>query len=210
MLCIPKSTIIFSGLLTLAVIFSPTSVIAAADGWQLKKAEAGIRIFTRAMANSSLKAVRAEFTIKTTMQELVDYLMDVEKQKEWVYTTKYSRVIKKTGNAEVYYYSEKDMPGPVSNRDAVLHQKIAINAATGVMTLEGSAIKDMVPVKKDIVRVPYAKVTWQVTPADNMLLVVYEAEVDPGGSLPSWVVNMFIAKGPYETFRKLKQNLEKP
>ena len=182
---------------------------SASGKWQLKKEEDGIKIFTRAMANSSLKAVRAEFTIKTTMQELAAYLMDVEKQKDWVYTTKYSNVLKRVSSTEVYYYSDKDMPGPVSNRDAVLHQKITIDPLAGTMSLAGAAVKDMVPVKKNIVRVPYAKVTWDVTPCKNGLQVIYEAEVDPGGSIPAWVVNMFITKGPYETFKKLKKNLEK-
>jgi len=33
--------------------------------------------------------------------------------------------------------------------------------------------------------------------------------IDPGGSLPVWLVNMAMAEGPYLTFVNLKKQLEK-
>jgi hypothetical protein len=32
--------------------------------------------------------------------------------------------------------------------------------------------------------------------------------VDPAGSLPNWMVNLFITKGPYETFVKLREEVK--
>ena len=56
---------------------------------------------------------------------------------------------------------------------------------------------------KGIVRVPYTKASWYVTEAQKRLTIDYIFEVDPGGSLPPWMVNMFADKGPYETFQNL-------
>ena len=35
--------------------------------------------------------------------------------------------------------------------------------------------------------------------------IEYEVQVDPKGSIPAWVVNMFSTKGCFSTFKKLKQ-----
>ena len=38
---------------------------------------------------------------------------------------------------------------------------------------------------------------------------IYIFEIDPGGSVPAWFVNMFADKGPYETFKQLAETLKK-
>jgi hypothetical protein len=40
-----------------------------------------------------------------------------------------------------------------------------------------------------------------------MLKVEYIAQADPGGDVPPWIANMFITKGPLETFRQLRKAL---
>ena len=39
------------------------------------------------------------------------------------------------------------------------------------------------------------------------LKVSYFLNVDPGGSIPAWLVNLAVAEGPYESFRNLKRQL---
>ena len=46
-------------------------------------------------------------------------------------------------------------------------------------------------------------------PTAKTISIVYIFEVEPGGSLPAWVVNMFADKGPYETFKKLSDMLKR-
>ena len=69
----------------------------------------------------------------------------------------------------------------------------------------------MVPEKKNIVRVSSSSGKWTITPLPNKAVRIdYILETDPGGALPAWLVNLFVTKGPLETFRKLKQQVEKP
>jgi hypothetical protein len=39
--------------------------------------------------------------------------------------------------------------------------------------------------------------------------VEYTLHVNPGGTLPTWLVNMFATQGPTEIFSKIKTQLEK-
>ena len=65
--------------------------------------------------------------------------------------------------------------------------------------------------RKGIVRVKYSKVTWTVTPLHNgRFKVEYRLQMDPGGSIPAWLLNLFISKGPFESFTKLKEEIQTP
>jgi hypothetical protein len=65
------------------------------------------------------------------------------------------------------------------------------------------------PVPKDLVKVPYSKGSWSVTQLSKKTIHVdYILELDPGGSLPAWVVNLFASKGPLETFENIKAKMK--
>jgi hypothetical protein len=185
-----------------------TSFASAAGKWSLKKDCDGIKIYTATVVNSDVKAIRAELTTNGTPAQLAAIIMDIDKQKDWVYCTETSTVLKRISSTELIYYTEKDMPWPVINRDAVLRIKVDQNITTHVMTISLTSVNDLVSKKKDIIRVPSTSATWVVTPlSGNSMKIEYEAQLDPGGSVPAWVVNMFTTKGPFETFKKLKEML---
>ena len=64
---------------------------------------------------------------------------------------------------------------------------------------------------KDIVRIQESYSKWVITPLQNgQVKIEYELRVDPGGKVPVWLINMFATKGPFETFKKLREQVKKP
>ena len=50
-----------------------------------------------------------------------------------------------------------------------------------------------------------------ITPiAKGRIKVEYTIRLDPGGDLPAWLFNLFVTKGPAESFENLKLQLNKP
>ena len=45
--------------------------------------------------------------------------------------------------------------------------------------------------------------------ANGQVEVVYEAHADPGGGLPSWLVNSFVVDAPLNTLRGLREKIGK-
>ena len=43
---------------------------------------------------------------------------------------------------------------------------------------------------------------------NSMLKADYFIQVDPGGQIPAWVVNLVSTQGPYETFKNLIERVE--
>jgi len=149
--------------------------------------------------------------VNSSLSQLVAVLLDVKTAPEWVYSTKSCVLLKQVSPSELYYYSEVTIPWPASNRDFIAHLITVQESQTKVVTVYGPTAPDLVPVKKDIVRVRRSEGKWVLTPtAHHTVKIVYTLHVDPGGNIPAWLVNMFATKGPHESFKSLKVQLKKP
>lgn len=199
-------------ILLIALILVLKLVPASAQGdWILKTEKEGIRIYMSAVPDSKIKAIKVEGDFNATPTDVVALLMDVNTSAEWVYHVKSCKLIKQVSPSELYYYSEVNLPWPAANRDFVAHLTVSQNPDTKVVTIDGPAVNGFVPEKKGIVRVSDSKGKWIITPTGfDQVRVEYTIHVDPGGALPSWLVNMFATEGPLQIFRGIKQQLQKP
>lgn len=185
-----------------------TLSLSAQDNWVLKKDKDGIKISSRTSAYSKFNDIKVEMDLTGTVGQLAAILLDVEKYPEWAYATKSCTVIKKISNSEVIYYSEFDVPWPVSNRDLYADFKITIDSVSKSLKVSSVSVKDYEPEKRNLVRIPMSKGIWNVTTvSDKLIHLEYILIVNPGGSVPAWILNMFAAKGPMETFENLKQKM---
>jgi hypothetical protein len=182
---------------------------AAAQDWQLKKDEGGIQVFTGKTSNSSFKSIKVECTVTATASQLIAFLLDLPAQHDWVYNNKSTQLVKQISGNELIFYAEINAPWPCSNRDYISH--IVINQPTSqLLTIDAHSEPDLLPQKEGIIRVRSSKAHWDVTKAGNdQLKIVYTVEFDPSGSVPAWLINMFVTKGPLQTFEKLKEGLSK-
>lgn len=179
--------------------------------WELKTEKEGIKVYTRTFPDSKFKAIRVELDLEASMSQLVAVLMDVNTATDWVYATKSSVLIKQFSPSDLVYYSEVRLPWPMSNRDFIARLKAKQDARTKVVTIDGPTVSDYVPVKDGIVRVTKSEGNWVLTPAGpHRIKVQYTLRTDPGGDLPAWLFNLFVTRGPMESFENLKQQLKKP
>ena len=178
----------------------------AQTAWQLKKNRDGINIYTREIEGSRIKQVKVTCVVEATLSQLTALLMDAPAHTRWVYNTKESYLIRQVAGHHQVYYSQTSLPWPMTNRDVVVDMTLSQDPVTKILQVDGHSVGAILPEKKGIVRVPMSQVNWTVTPrADHGLDVVYIAQADPGGTMPAWLINAFITKGPLETFIKLRE-----
>jgi hypothetical protein len=177
--------------------------------WALKKEKDGITIFSRHSDYSKFNDLRIEMDLPGTVEQLSVVLMDVNKYSDWVYATKSSAMMKRISANEVIYYSEIGTPWPAANRDFYADVKATLNPATQSLVVSSTGMKNYQPEKKDLVRVPMSKGLWNITTqSDKRMHLEYILQLDPGGSLPGWILNTFATKAPMETFSNLKKKME--
>jgi ribosome-associated toxin RatA of RatAB toxin-antitoxin module len=197
--------------LSLILLFLNLNLLQAQTGWKLTSNKENIKIYTGTMADSKVNAVKVECSLQAKPAQIVALIMDVESAPNWIYHTKSCKILKRVSPSELYYYSEVSVPWPAENRDFVAHLTVTQHAKTGVVSIDGPAVSGMVPTKKGVVRINNSKGKWIITPtANGQSLVEYTLHADPGGAIPGWLVNMFATEGPYQIFKQLKVQLEKP
>ena len=201
----------FKKVILLFLLFTNCALAQSNDGWVLKENNGGVKIYTRAVENSKIKAIKVECQLDATLSQLVAVLMDVKNSEEWLYRTSSNYIVKQVSPSEIYYYSKVVMPWPVSDRDFIAHLIVSQDPVTKVVTINAPCVADMVPAKDKIVRVVNSNGKWVITPLSNSKVgVVYTLHADPGGSIPAWLTNMFATQGPSQSFKKLKVHLQKP
>lgn len=194
----------------LCLLLLPADLSFAQDGWKLSNTKNDIRIYTRPVANSKIKAIKVECSLPVRPSQLVYVIMDIDHGSEWVYHGKDARILKRVSPSELYYYSEVVVPWPCENREYVAHIITTQNPKTKVITVDAPCILGMVPARPHIVRITHSIGKWTINPMENgVIKVSYELEVDPAGSVPAWLVNLFATQGPMETFEGLKVQLQK-
>ncbi len=197
-----------------AVLFIALSFygrIFGQEDWKLNTSKEGMSVYTKVFPDSKFKAIKVELTLDATLSQLVAVVLDVNTGADWVYATKSSVLLKRVSANEVIYYSEVKLPWPIHNRDFIAQLTAVQDPATRVVTIFGPVVPDYIPVKKDIVRVSKSEGKWVITPiAKGRIKVEYTIRLDPGGDLPAWLFNLFVTKGPAESFENLKLQLKKP
>ncbi len=185
--------------------------LQAQNAWVLKADRDGIKVFTKSQQGSKFKAIKVECSVQSTLSRLTYAIMDIATCREWVYSTKSCVMVKQVSASELYYYSEINVPWPVSNRDFVAHLVATQNPVTKVVTVDAENVAGLVPEKDNIVRVVQSVGKWVITPVGaNSVKIEYSLFTDPGGVVPAWLINLFVTKGPFESFKKLKEHIQKP
>lgn len=204
-----------SGLFMVRILFFMLLASVSCDSfcqyqWKKQKDKDGIKVYVSDIAGSNFKAVKVECTFNGNYKKLFSILSDVTQLPKWVYNSKFTSLLRQVSPTEIIYYSETHLPWPMNNRDAVIHLYFHTDSMPKVLTITGKSEPNYIPEKPGKIRVPHFSAIWKVTmPTEQTLLINYVVEADPGGSIPAWIANMFVDKGPYESFKKLSALLSK-
>lgn len=198
-------------LLYLLLLIGPAYGASAQSSWKFLTEKQGIKVYSRPVTGSKVKALKVECVLNTTASALVALLLDVPAAEGWVSHTKSCVLLRQVSPAELYYYSEVNLPWPLENRDFVAHVKVSQDKISKTVTVNAPAIPGWVADKKGIVRVNHSIGLWTITVLDHIRVSVsYSLQVDPGGVIPAWAVNALSSQGPIDSFIKMKEKLQLP
>ena len=178
----------------------------AQNNWILLKEKDGIKISNRHSVRSSFNDVQVEVDLPGNIDQLAAILLDVHKYTEWAYATRKSELIKELAPGKLIYYSEIDVPWPATDRYIYARFELKKDPSGKSLEVVSSSIDDEGPAPRDLLKIAYSRGYWKVTQISKKLIHVdYILELDPGGSLPAWILNLFSTKGPLETFENIKK-----
>ncbi len=176
--------------------------------WTVEKEKDGIKISSRPASSSQFNDIHVETDFPGNIEQLKSILLDVNHYTDWSYATKKSLLIKTLGPGKLIYFSEFEVPWPATNRYFYADIDLKLDSTAGTLNVIAVNLPNYLPVYKDLVEVVFTKGVWKVSTNSNKSIHIdYTLQLNPGGSLPSWVINLFSSKGPMETFENIKQKM---
>lgn len=183
----------------------------AENQWQLEKEDEdrGIKVFTREVDGSDLKAFRGEMSFKTTLTAPIALIEDTSRAPEWMHNCGVVEIIENVKPGEAISYMITEAPWPVSDRDTVVHSVATQNPETLAVRVDVEARNDVFPANDDYIRITKMKGYWSFTPnAEGLVHIVYEVHAEPNGGLPSWLANSVVVDTPYNTMKNMQKLLK--
>lgn len=183
----------------------------AQPDWKLNTNKEGIKVYTSLSEKSAFKAIKTIGNVESSMSRLAMVLMDVSNTEEWVYGAKNPKLLKQFTPTDLIYYAEAALPWPMSHRDFIIRITMTQDPVTKVVSMVTENLPKYIAEKKGIVRIQRSTGIWKLTPVEKgVIKVEYTLQVDPGGLLPAWLVNLFAATGPFQSLKGLRQEVKLP
>ena len=178
------------------------SFVNAQSDWELKKDKDGIKVYVRTKEGQKLKASKAEMIVDASPLRIVEVISDVPNYTDWTPKTESAKILKTIDENNFYYKNIIKAP-MVSYKDLIVKVNVATKGNTTTITMKGepSFIKE----NENYVRMPSYSGVYKLTKLSNgKTNMELEYSADPGGELPSWLVNTAAVDVPYDIFSNLR------
>lgn len=182
-----------------------TVALASAEDWTLAAEEGGIRVWTKQEGSRPIKSYRSETIVETPIERIAEILLDFDHYAAWARAVSESRTIGHPSRGEVLGYIRTDLPFPIADRDAV-QQATLRRESDGRVRIELRSVPDAIPAVSSVVRMVDADAVIELEPLpDGRTRIRQSGYSDPGGSVPSFIINFFIVDGPLQMIQDLRK-----
>lgn len=166
-----------------------------------------IKIYLTKLDTTPFKEYRAEMTVNANIDSVAKQILDIKSLQKWNYKTRESKLIKKVSDTSWIFYMNHHLGWPIQDRDHVSRVTLRKKKSEQIITIlpENNIVEE----KEDIVRIKYFKGFWYLKKLEqDKTLVIQQVYGNPGGSIPAFMVNMVVTKGPFESFVELRKRVE--
>lgn len=167
------------------------------DGnWELKKDKDNIKVYTKHVEGSGLKAIKATTVFNASLETCAAVLRDIDHLTELFPDTKVAKKISQTENDQIHYL-EMDAPWPVTDRDGAFLLVYKYDVATKTLVVDAKMVPDACPKKDGIIRLSKGGGTWTFKRIDaTHTSLDYYFHGEPGGSIPTFLANSVVEENP--------------
>jgi len=208
----------------LCALTLPASAVAggppAAPKWEEFDQEDGIRMYRHDVPGSSIVALRGEGFVEAPITRVASVLADRKRSTEWIDRLVKTKLIRQLSETETVEWDHIRTPTPLKDRDFVFKTSITTDPAKKKVVFSYRSVSDpLAPETDAYVRGIFKNGKFELTMASRKnadgsvtkgTIVNAEVEVDPRGSVPTFIVNMVQKSWPYQTLTALRKQVAKP
>jgi len=192
-------------------MFISAPIFGAESPWYLEREEDNIDVYIATIKGSAVKTFRGVVTVDSSLKSVLSVIADASSYPRWLYHCKSAKMIKFVSYNEVVSHVVTDMPWPLIDRDTIIQSIKTQNTSTKKVTIKIVSKPGMVGNLPNTIRINNINGLWELTPLHNgQLKILFQMSVDPGGTIPKWLVNSMLIDIPFYTLRNLRQIAKEP
>ena len=197
-------------LVTSALMPLPAAKAQAGKWKVIDKTSEGFEIALREEPGRDLPSLRGRGVLKGDILQLLAIILDAGRATEWAEGASEVKALRTKGLVAEIVYAYSELTWPVSDRDVITKTVMTVKKPGEKYRLHMTALPDFRPEKDGVVRIKFSDTSFTLEKrGDGKVWVEYIVNVDPGGSLPKWLVRWASKKIPGDTLRKLQEQLGK-
>lgn len=190
-----------------AIFFTMGFISMAQENWKLVKDKEGIKVYTRSNDVMSFKEFKATMVVHANIHQFLSVLYDVDGLSSWAYNITEATLVSRESERHQVYHAVAKAPWPYKNRDGVYSNKINWDSTLSTLTIDIELVENYIQPKNDFVRMDgYG--FWKFRElSSGATEVLFQMQIDPGGSIKAWLANMFTTDSPFETLIGLQKEV---
>jgi hypothetical protein len=183
--------------------------------WKEVSGRDGIVGYTRMTSLTDVEEVKAVGVVEAPVAVIEAVIRDVDAQPQYMFKCAEAAKVTLAGLAATddisYVYNRTSMPWPVDDRYGIMKTELMVDAKTETLFVRARETAAAYPqAPSGAVRIPLVRFILIVTPlGQSKSQVHYQVVSDPGGSLPTFVVNLFSKSLGVETIAGLREMVKK-
>ncbi len=196
-----------------AIAASSSYLESFTKGWEtVSENDRDIKVMRKNSKNSPVMGFSGLTVFDSPIEKIIWTITASKYKPNWLDLMVSSEEIAREGQFERTYYEIYDQPWPVSDRDFVYSAKLKTTSGnTVIIDIKDATAHPNAPQESVGVRGFIHLTKWVLVPvAPNRTEVLLMVNVDPGGMIPSWLVNMIQESWPANTLSALREEVKKP
>lgn len=190
---------------SLSALLSFSTLAQSNIQWNREVESDEVFIKTGTNKETGFPIFEANVSIEASVDRVLELLTAHEALSEYVYGVAESNRLDDSAGRVIVYY-ELDLPWPIRDKYGITEEVVSTKQGGVVIDIQ-SVPFDFEP-EKDLSRLAFVRTKWQLIKVrEKTTKVIYRSEADPG-SIPNWVVNLFIVNSPKETLKNIRRKLE--
>ena len=173
----------------LALVLAIGVAIPGSNTWEKIDDDDGILVWARAVPSSSVREVKARTIVDVAAQRLWDVIRDSRSYPEFMPYVKQCRILGE--HPEGHFLYQLVDPPIIDRRDVVVKVFLEADKSAGRYRRRWEVANDRGPPPLEgTVRIRISRGEWNITRlGPKRTRMDYYLYVDPGGSLPAWIIN---------------------
>ena len=167
--------------------------------WSLAKEKDGISVYTRKVEGYQIKQTKVETIVDLPINVLYEVLIDFDHHDDWMVNFSNSELLTSADSTSYIYYIEVGAPWPIMDRDLVIKGSLEY-MSDSLVILSTNKVEGYKEERDKFVRIPMMNGQWQFEKIDEQRTkVTNSTHGDPGGMIPSWIVNIKLVADPIKS-----------